>query len=52
VSTGAILTVDVEKWDVRFERRAEASVTFAVAAKWDRGSKLADGGVLRERLNV
>lgn len=44
--------MDVEKWDDRFERRAEASVTFAVASKWDRGRKLEEGGVLRERLVV
>lgn len=43
--------MDVEKWDERFERRAEASVTLA-AGKWDRDRKLEEGGVLCERLGV
>ena len=44
--------MEVEKWDERFDRRAEASVTLAVAWKWDRGRKLVERGVLWERLGM
>jgi hypothetical protein len=36
----------VEKWEERFDKRAEASVTLQVAWKWDRGKKFAEGGAL------
>lgn len=39
------MTVEVEKWDERFDRRAEASVMLVVAWRWDRGMKL-EGEVL------
>jgi hypothetical protein len=39
---------DVEKWDVMFASREDATVVFDVGVKWDRATKLfpADGGVV------
>jgi len=40
--------LDVEKWDVRFDSREDATVVLEVGVKWDRATKLcpADGGVV------
>jgi hypothetical protein len=40
--------LDVEKWDVMFESREDATVVLGVGVKWDRATKLcpADGGAV------
>jgi hypothetical protein len=40
----------VENWDVRFSSRADATFGLDADVKLDRGMKLADGGVVHERL--
>jgi hypothetical protein len=44
--------LDVEKWDVRFDSREDATVILEVGVKWERVANFcpADGGVVLKRL--